>query len=166
MLSMSCGRFSRGSTARALNKDRRPMLIESLALIAAASFAGACAYINIVEQPARLDLAPGPLLAQWTRSYHRGTAMQLSSAIVAAALGVASFVDTRGTLWLVGTAFLLTIAPYTLLGIMPTNRRLLAIAPASDHAWVTTGVRRWGRLHAGRTLLGISATIAFLLASL
>ena len=56
--------------------------------------------------------------------------------------------------------------PYTLIGIMPTNNRLKAIAennagPASRALLVS-----WGRLHAARTVLGLAATVAYLWASL
>jgi len=122
----------------------------------------ACAYINIVEQPARLSLDPTALLSQWRVSYHRGTAMQLSLAILAAALAVASYAITRDIRWLGGAACLLAIAPYTLLVVMPVNRLLLALTPGGANQQVAALVRSWGRRHAVRGALGFAAALLFL----
>lgn len=146
------------------------MIVGPLTLVAASAFAGAGAYINVVEQPARLALEPRALLAAWKRSYTRGTVMQVSLAVLAAGFGVASYVALRDWRWLAGAGLLVAILPYTLLGVMPTNRRLLAAAsaaaagaamPSAGEDEARAGVRRWGRLHAVRTALGVAAALTF-----
>ena len=135
-----------------------------LALAAAALFTGAAAYVSFVEHPARLGLADAPLLAQWKPAYKRGTLMQAPLALIAAALGLAPFFLGYDWRWLLGAALMLANLPYTLLVIMPTNKRLLALSP--DAPGLRPLIKAWGRLHAVRTLLGAAAVLAYLWALL
>jgi len=137
-----------------------------LALVIAAVFAGAAIYINVAEHPARLGLPVGALLTQWKPSYARGFAMQASLAVLGGVLGALAWWETGDGLWLAGAVVLVSNWPYTLLGIMPTNRRLIATAPDSADAATRSLLERWGRLHAVRSVLGTIATVLFLLAAL
>lgn len=141
------------------------MTAGQLAVIAAALFAGAAVYINIAEQPARLRL-DGALLVQWKLAYKRGFAMQAPLAVVGCLLGVLAWWQTGDWRWIAGAVLLIANWPYTLLCIMPTNSRLMAIDPASAGSEARVLIERWAALHAVRTALGLAAMLMFLWASL
>jgi hypothetical protein len=140
------------------------MLAGQLALIAAALFTGAALYVSACEQPARLHLDDGALLTEWKPAYKLGTMMQAPLAIVGALLGVIAWWQTGDWRWLLGGAVILFNWPYTFLVIMPVNNALLALESGDSRGRQL--IEKWGRLHAGRTALGILATIIFLWASL
>ncbi|MDP9421442.1 MAG: DUF1772 domain-containing protein [Pseudomonadota bacterium] len=133
----------------------------TLALILAALFAGAALYINVVEHPARMTLEPVQAVAQWSPSYDRGYLMQATLALLAGLAGLAAWWELRGTLWLVGALLMLANWPWTLIAIMPVNRKLKA--GAGDDT--VSLLNRWARLHAIRTLLSFAAVICFAIAS-
>ena len=137
-----------------------------LAIIVAAVFAGAAIYLNVAEQPARLNLDDRSLLIQWKAAYKRGTAMQAPLAMLGFLLGLWSWWQTNDWWWLLGAVILVANWPYTFLGIMPTNNRLMAIEPAAAGAESRRLIVTWASLHAVRTALGFATAAAFLWASL
>jgi hypothetical protein len=138
------------------------MLCQQFALVTAAFFAGAAFYVSFAEQPARLLLDNRALLTQWRPSYQRGFIMQASLALASTLFGIAAFWMTRDWRWLLGTALIFLNYPYTLLVILPVNKRLEATAPDRADANTRSQVERWGALHGGRSALGIAATIVYL----
>jgi Domain of unknown function (DUF1772) len=141
------------------------MFAGQLALMTAAIFTGAALYVSVAEQPARLALGDRPLLMEWIPSYKRGYAMQAPLAAIGFVLGVLAWWQTANWLWLLGALVLVANWPYTLIGIMPVNRRITAIRPEDASATSTALIAHWGALHGVRTALGLSATVIFLLAS-
>lgn len=133
-----------------------------LALVAAAVFTGAATYINVAEQPARLRLDDRALLNQWQPSYNRGLSMQAPLAIVGFLLGMTAWWVTGNWRWVLGAILIVANWPYTLFGIMPTNKRLQAMRPETAGYESRSLIERWGGLHAGRSVLGALATLAFL----
>ena len=140
------------------------MLSGQLAIIVAALFSGAAVYINFAEQPARLGLTDQALLDEWKPAYKRGALMQAPLAVIGFLLGAWTWWKTSDALWAVGGLLMLANLPVTLLGIMPTNNRLMAAVTATSE--IRALIVKWGALHGIRTALGFAGTATFLLASL
>jgi hypothetical protein len=132
-----------------------------LGLMIAAVFAGAAIYINVAEQPARLKLDDAALLTEWKPSYRRGFAMQAPLALAGFLCGVAAYTEKQDSGFLIGGFLMLANWPWTLLVIMPVNKKLSAMDPAAPNSEVRDLVRKWGRLHAVRSALGAVASLAF-----
>src|SRR5260370_41112172 len=114
------------------------------------------------DQPARLQLDDRGLLAEWQPSYKRGFAMQAPLAILAGILGVAAFFVSYDWRWLLGAAVIVANWPYTLLVIVPTNKKLIATAPEAAGPEARRTGEHWAALHAGRSALGAAAPTIFL----
>jgi hypothetical protein len=141
------------------------MLAGELALTIAAVFTGAAIYINIAEQPARLQLDNRSFLTEWKPAYKRGYIMQASLVVVGGFLGLVAYFSALDWRWLLGALFLLANWPYTIFVIMPTNRHLMDTPPEAATAETRRMLERWGALHAGRSALGLAATLIFLWAT-
>jgi hypothetical protein len=142
------------------------MLAGQLALITAALFAGAAIYVNVAEQPSRLQLDDRALLSEWKPAYKRGFAMQAPLALIGFLFGALAAWQTGNWWWLVGAVVLLANWPFTIFGIMPTNNKLMVIDPSAATPEVRQLIKTWGYLHAVRSALGVAATLIFLKASL
>src|SRR5438309_11908777 len=140
-------------------------MAEELALATAAAFTGAAIYVNVAEQTARLGIDDEALLAEWKLSYARGFAMQASLALASALFGLLAFWLTRDWRSLAGAALIFANWPYTLLAILPVNKRIAATPLDAANAETRGLIEAWGRLHAGRSALGVSATLVYLWAA-
>ncbi len=136
-----------------------------VAILACALFAGAAAYISLVEHPARLSCGTEIAARQWAPSYKRATVMQASLAIIAAVAGAARWVQSREALWLWGAVAILAVVPFTLLVILPTNTKLLEAGRDLASAETRELLHSWGRLHAVRSVLGLVASVLYIWAA-
>jgi len=136
-------------------------ILEFVASLSSALFAGAAIYINLVEHPARMGCDTKTAATLWAPSYKRATPMQASLAIVGSLAGVAAWLAGGGVLWLVAALPIGAVVPFTLLAIKPTNHRLLA--PGRDLASPETRalLEKWGRLHAVRSALSLAASVLY-----
>jgi hypothetical protein len=89
--------------------------------------------------------------------------MQASLAVICAAFGFIASWQLRDWRWALPAALMLANWPYTLLVMMPTNKRIGAwpIERADDASRAL--IVKWGRMHAVRTALGLLAAAGFLI---
>jgi hypothetical protein len=135
--------------------------LKLIATVAAGLFSGASIYINLVEQPARMACGTASALAQWAPSYKRGAVMQASLAAAGCVTGIGAWIAGHELGWLIGGILLGLVIPFTLIVILPTNRKLLS--PTLDKGSPEAGelLDRWGRLHAVRSVLSFGSLLVF-----
>jgi hypothetical protein len=138
------------------------MILELLATLAAGLFSGASIYINLVEHPARIQCGTALALAQWGPSYKRATVMQASLAAVGFLSATCAWMRGAGGLWLMGGILLGLVIPFTLIVILPTNRKLLAPDIAKKPLDARRLLDLWARLHAVRSASSFASFLVFL----
>jgi hypothetical protein len=82
--------------------------------------------------------------------------------VVGGVLGLVAFLSGLDWRWPLGAVVLLVNWPYTMFVITPTNRGLMDTSAEDATAETRRMIRRWGILHAGRSALGLAATLIFL----
>ena len=135
-------------------------LLTWVAAGAAALFAGGALYVSLVEHPARILTGPPMAVAQFRTSYPRGAWLQGGLAALGTLAAVGAWLAGARIAWLVAGALLGLVVPYTLVVILPTNKRLMDRALAPDSPEARALLRRWTALHAVRTVLGLAAAAA------
>jgi hypothetical protein len=139
------------------------MIFLTVAIVACGLFAGAAIYINLVEHPARLSCGTPVAVREFAPSYKRATVQQASLALIGCAAGiVAAWRYSDATILAAAIVFGLVV-PFTLVVIAPTNHRLLDPGLDSSSQEAATLLKRWGRLHAVRSVLGTVAVVLLVL---
>ena len=139
------------------------MILELVALLCTGLFAGAAIYVSLVEHPARLECGPALAIAEFGPSYRRGAVMQASLAVVGCLAAVAAWAQGSATSVLIAGLLLGAAVPFTLIAILPTNKRLLDAGLDRGSPEAAALLARWGRLHAVRSVV---SGVAFLLLGL
>jgi hypothetical protein len=138
------------------------MTFVSIAVACAGLFAGAALYINLVEHPARMASGSELAVREFGPSYKRATVLQVPLALVGSIAGLVAAWRQKDSRLLVASLLLIAVVPFTLIAILPTNKRLLdtSLDPRSAEAVELLG--RWGRLHAVRSVLSLVSFVVFL----
>ena len=136
------------------------LIIEIIAILSCTVFFGAAIYINVAEHPARLECGTELAATVFGPSYRRAAAMQASLALVATIAGVSMGINSGNSLWYLGAGLIFFVVPFTFIGIMPTNKKLLYPARESSSPETASLLKKWGNLHAIRSLAsGIAAIL-------
>jgi hypothetical protein len=134
-----------------------------LTILSCGIFAGAAIYSNLVEHPARMSCGISLAMREWAPSYKRGAAMQAPLAVLGFVFALTAWFAGAGLWWLIGGVLLGLVVPFTLVVIMPTNKRLSASTLDAGSDETRHLLERWNRLHAVRSLLSLTALVIFLL---
>jgi len=137
-------------------------ITEFISVLACAMFTGAAVYITFIEHPARMQCGMEVAATEFAPSYRRATVMQATCAAVGLLSSVAAWLAGASFWWLVAGVLLGSVIPFTLIVILPTNKRLLEPTLDKRSAEAERLLSRWGRLHAVRSVLSGLALLLFL----
>src|SRR5438445_3544408 len=137
-------------------------IAEFVAVFACGIFTGAAAYVSLVEHPARMECGAEIAAAEFSPSYRWGSVMQATLAAVGLLSSIAAWLAGATFWWAVAGVLLVSVIPFTLIVILPTNKQLLS--PTLDRRSAKTSqlLARWGALHAVRSVLSGVALLLFL----
>ncbi|MEQ1557765.1 MAG: DUF1772 domain-containing protein [Methyloglobulus sp.] len=141
-------------------------VVQFIAILSVAIFAGAAIYINVAEHPARMGCDTKTAATVWAPSYKRAYVMQASLAVMGFISGLTVWFLKGSILWLLGATCIGAVIPFTFMVIMPTNQQLLA--PERDLSSTETRelLVKWGNLHAVRSILSFIALVIYVALSL
>jgi hypothetical protein len=128
-----------------------------LAFAVASAFLGTALYINIVEQPVRLQLDPRSMVREWTPSNRRGFIMLAVLAIISAVLAYAEYTRAGDVRWTIGGTLILASWPYAFFVMAPVNAELYEVPPRAPASVIRERMRDWGLLEWGQTAIGLVA---------
>src|SRR6202030_2861866 len=132
-------------------------ICEALTILCSGLFAGAALYISFVEHPARMLCGTTLAVTEFAPSYKRATAMQASLAAVGTLAAIAARLMGAPSLWLAGGLLLGAVIPFTLIVILPTNKRLLDPTLDKDSELAEQLLQRWAMLHAVRSAMSLAS---------
>ena len=138
------------------------VVVAFVATLCTALFAGASLYINLIEHPARIECGTALATTEFGPSYRRATLMQGSLALVGSLAAVSTWWLTAKPRWLVAGILVAAVIPFTLIVILPTNKKLLDPSLDRNSELARSLLVRWGRLHAVRTVLSLAALVLLL----
>ena len=137
-------------------------IAEFISVLACAFFTGAAVYVTFIEHPARMQCGVEVAATEFAPSYRRATVMQATCAAVGLSSSVAAWLAGASFWWLIAGVLLGSVIPFTLIVILPTNKRLLDPKLDKRSAEAERLLTSWGRLHAVRSVLSGVALLLYL----
>ena len=140
------------------------LVLEFIATLSAGLFCGAAIYINLVEHPARMSCGTVLAVTEFAPSYKRATVMQVLLAAISFICSLIAWLIYPNIYWLIGAILIIIVIPFTVIFILPTNKKLLDSSLDKDSDYAKQLLNRWGRLHAVRSILSLGSFVIFLYA--
>jgi uncharacterized membrane protein len=140
------------------------LILEFIATLSAGLFCGAAIYINLVEHPARMSCGTVLAVTEFAPSYKRATVMQVLLAVISFLSSLIAWFIHSNIYWLIGSILIIIVIPFTLIFILPVNKKLLDSSLDKNSEYAKQLLNRWGRLHAARSVLSLISFILFLYA--
>ena len=137
-------------------------IVEFVAVLSCGLFTGAAVYVSLVEHPARMECGVEIATAEFPPSYHRGTIMQVTLAAVCLLSSIAAWLAGATFWWVVAGVLQVSVIPFTLIVILPTNKQLLSSTLDRRSVQTERLLALWGTLHAVRSVLSAVALLLFL----
>ena len=109
-------------------------------------------------------MAGGLVVTEFGPSYRRAAVLQALLAAVAFVAASLAWIGSHKMVWLLGGLLIVAVIPFTLIVILPTNRKLLDQSLDRSSQEARQLLTRWGRLHAVRTILSLMAFMLFIVA--
>jgi hypothetical protein len=134
------------------------------AIVLCGIFAGGANYVSIVEQYARINSQPASALDTFKTIFHRAAKFQIPLLIVSSICALIAWYLSGQLFWMFGAIAMIIIIPFTLIGLMPLNHKLLAAETTSDN--LSGMLSLWGKYQLVRTLLANIAFILYVLAAI
>ncbi|CAF0927980.1 unnamed protein product [Brachionus calyciflorus] len=130
-----------------------------LTKISVSLFTGGAVYISLVEHPARLRAGTKTAIEQFRPSYKRAAKLQASLATLGFIGSTTKYYLNNDIKCLTSGLLILSVIPFTLLIIMPTNKKLLDENLDKNSNEAKLLLQQWGRLHWVRSILSIVSLI-------
>ncbi|MGO9604920.1 MAG: DUF1772 domain-containing protein [Candidatus Binataceae bacterium] len=128
------------------------MILEVVATLCAAFFAGGALYVSVVQHPALMaDMSAAT--SQFRNMYRRAAPWQASNALICLLAAALVAVMTAEWWWAIGGLLVGASVPFTGLVIMPTNTKLLDESAQLTPDEVFSLLKYWGTLHWCRSIL-------------
>ncbi|KAN0037569.1 hypothetical protein ACTFIV_002922 [Dictyostelium citrinum] len=163
-------------------KDCVPIL-KGVALISGAMYAGISVYVQIVEHPARSTLPTEFAVNEWRESYKKAAPFQSALATISGIASMLTFgsiakascktinkaivkatedsvrhcCHCNGLGWLLSGGLMLSMIPFTMLLIMPINKKLQSKELDTFADDTRQLLAQWGELHSVRSVISLSA---------
>ena len=121
-------------------------IAEFVAVLECGLFTGAAVYISLVEHPARMECGVEIAATEFPPSYRRASIMQATLVALGLLSSVAASLAGATFWWAIAGALLGSVIPFTLIVILPTNKRIQNPALDMGSAQNRSATRTLGRV--------------------